>query len=200
MINVVNFPHLLGQGPVGALVSKFSVCVYCSSSGQSEPAFGEVSDRVGAELANRGYTLVYGGGSTGLMGRVARAVHADGGTVVGVIPEAMKSVEVAYLESDELIVTQTMRQRKHEMDERADAFLVLPGGFGTLEEVSEVVTHRYLQFHNKPIILLNVDGFYDPLIQLLEHFIETGMAKEVYREMYTVATEVEEAFDLLGGK
>ena len=178
-------------------MSKLSVCVYCSSSSRIEPAFGATGDEVGAELARRGHTLVYGGGSTGLMGRVARAVHAGGGRVVGVIPESMKSVEVAYLDADELIVTQTMRERKHEMDERADGFLVLPGGFGTLEELSEVITHRYLKFHDKPIVLLNTRGFYDHLIALFEHFIETGMAKDVYRDMYAVATSVDEALGLL---
>lgn len=178
-------------------MSKLSVCVYCSSSSQVESAFGWVGDQVGAQIAQDGHKLVYGGGSTGLMGRVARAVHAEGGTVVGVIPESMRNVEVAYLDADELIVTQTMRERKHEMDERADAFLVLPGGFGTLEELSEVITHRYLKFHDKPIVLLNTDGFYDHLIALFEHFIETGMAKDVYREMYVVADGVDEAFALL---
>ncbi|MEL7086994.1 MAG: TIGR00730 family Rossman fold protein, partial [Planctomycetota bacterium] len=153
-------------------MSNFSVCVYCSSSPRAEPTFGEIGDRIGDEIARRKQTLVYGGGSTGLMGRVARAVHARGGTVVGVIPESMKKIEVAYLDADELIVTQTMRQRKHEMDERADAFLILPGGFGTLEELSEVITHRYLKFHDKPIVLLNTDGFYDHLIALFEHFID----------------------------
>jgi uncharacterized protein (TIGR00730 family) len=141
---------------------------------------------------------VYGGGSTGLMGRVARAVHAHGGRVVGVIPESMKSVEVAYLDADELIETRTMRQRKHEMDERADAFLILPGGFGTLEELSEVVTHRYLKFHDKPIVLLNADGFYDHLLGLFEHFMATGMAKPAYRDMYTVAEDVNAAMARLG--
>lgn len=178
-------------------MKKLSVCVYCASSPRVEPAFGAVGDRVGAGLAERGHTLVYGGGSTGLMGRVARAVHAGGGRVVGVIPESMKNVEVAYLDADELIVTQTMRQRKHEMDERADAFLVLPGGFGTLEELSEVITHRYLKFHDKPIVLLNADGFYDHLIALFEHFIETQMANDTFRQMYRVASDVDEALQLL---
>ncbi|MEM7627513.1 MAG: TIGR00730 family Rossman fold protein [Planctomycetota bacterium] len=180
-------------------MSERTVCVYCASSPRVEPAFGEVGDRVGTALAERGHTLVYGGGSTGLMGRVARAVHAGGGRVVGVIPESMKSVEVAYLDADELIVTQTMRERKHEMDERADSFLVLPGGFGTLEELSEVITHRYLKFHDKPIVLLNTDGFYNHLLALFEHFIETQFAGEVFREMYAVAIDVDEALALLNG-
>ena len=174
-----------------------SICVYCASSAHAEPAYGAVGDRVGQALAVAGHTLVYGGGSTGLMGRVARAVHAHGGRVVGVIPEAMKSVEVAYLDADELIVTQTMRQRKHEMDQRADAFLVLPGGFGTLEEVSEVITHRYLRFHDKPIVILNSLGFYDHLLQLFEHFIDTGMAGQRYRQTYTVAADIDQAMAAL---
>ncbi|MEO1235823.1 MAG: TIGR00730 family Rossman fold protein [Planctomycetota bacterium] len=174
-----------------------SVAVYCSSSAASESAFGDLGDAVGHALARRGHTLVYGGGAVGLMGRVARAVHAEGGHVIGVIPEAMKTVEVAYHAADELIVTQTMRERKHIMDERADAFLILPGGFGTLEELAEVVTHRYLKFHDKPIVILNADGFYDHLLGLFEHFIETGMAKEVYREMYVVTESLDVAIDSL---
>jgi len=178
-----------------------NICVYCSSRNEVEPAFGDLADAVGQQLAAAGHTLVYGGGSTGLMGRVARAVHAHSprGHIVGVIPAAMKSVEVAYLDADELVETQTMRERKHEMDERADAFLILPGGFGTLEELSEVITHRYLKFHNKPIVILNPDGFYDHLLGLFEHFIETGMAKDVYREMYVVTDDVDQALKHLGG-
>ncbi|MEM8738384.1 MAG: TIGR00730 family Rossman fold protein [Planctomycetota bacterium] len=176
-----------------------SVGVYCSSSGGNEPAFAEVGDRVGAGLAARGDTLVYGGGSTGLMGRVARAVHAHrpAGRVIGVIPEAMKTAEIAYESADQLIVTQTMRERKQEMDQRADAFLVLPGGFGTLEELSEVITHRYLKFHDKPIVILSPDGFYDHLLGLFEHFIDTGMAKPAYRDHYQVTPDVDRALGLL---
>ncbi len=178
-----------------------NVCVYCSSRNEVEPAFGAVADAVGQHLATAGHTLVYGGGSTGLMGRVARSFHTHaipgGGKIVGVIPASMKSVEVAYLDADELVETVTMRERKHEMDERADAFLILPGGFGTLEELSEVITHRYLKFHHKPIVILNPDGFYDHLLALFDHFIETGMAKDVYREMYVVTDDVDEAMNAL---
>lgn len=175
-----------------------NICVYCSSRSEVEPAFGDLADAVGKHLAQAGNTLVYGGGSTGLMGRVARSVHAHTprGHIIGVIPAAMKSVEVAYLDADELIETTTMRERKHEMDERADAFLILPGGFGTLEELSEVITHRYLKFHDKPIVILNPDGFYDHLLGLFDHFIETGMAKDVYREMYHVTDNVNDAMKI----
>ncbi|MEM9883904.1 MAG: TIGR00730 family Rossman fold protein [Planctomycetota bacterium] len=168
-----------------------SVCVYCASSPGSEPAFGPLADEMGHALADAGHTLVYGGGSTGLMGRVARAVHGGGGRVVGVIPEAMKTVEVAYLDADELVVVETMRQRKQAMEDRADAFVVLPGGFGTLEELAEVITHRYLRFHTKPVVLLNAAGFYDPLLALFEHFIAAGMAKPAYHEHYRVAADVD---------
>lgn len=173
------------------------VCVYCASSRHSEDGFGALADGLGKGLAEAGHTLVYGGGSTGLMGRVARAVHAGGGRVVGVIPESMKTLEVAYVDADELVVTQTMRQRKTVMDERSDAFVVLPGGFGTLEEVSEVITHRYLKFHNKPIVIVNAQGFYDHLLGLFEHFIETNMAKPIYRDMWAVVGSAEEAIAAL---
>ncbi|MEM1108561.1 MAG: TIGR00730 family Rossman fold protein [Planctomycetota bacterium] len=174
------------------------VCVFCSSTSRSEPAFGDLADEVGRRLAEAGHTLVFGGGSTGLMGRLARSVHAHKGRVIGVIPESMKSVEIAYLDADELVVTQTMRERKQVMDDRADAFLILPGGFGTLEELSEVITHRYLKFHDKPIVILNPDGFYNDLLVLFDHFIETGMAKASYREAFTVTNDIASAVKSLG--
>ena len=179
-------------------IENLNVCVFCASSATSETAFGPLADATGTALAAAGHPLVYGGGSTGLMGRVARAVHAGGGRVVGVIPESMKNVEVAYLQADEMIVTQSMRERKQIMDDRADAFIVLPGGFGTLEEVSEVITHRYLRFHAKPVIIVNADGFFDPMITLFEHFIATGMAKQRYRATYAVVETAEEAMAAWG--
>ncbi len=167
-----------------------SVCVYCASRGQVEPAFGALADELGAALGERGWSLVYGGGSVGLMGRVARATHAAGGRVVGVIPESMDTVEIAYRDADELIVVDTMRQRKQIMDDRADAFVILPGGFGTLEELSEVITHRYLKYHTKPVVIVNHDGFYDPLLELFRHFIEHGFASASFSEMYDVVDGV----------
>ena len=176
------------------------LAVYCASSAASETAFGALADAAGDALARAGHILVYGGGSTGLMGRVARAVHAAGGHVVGVIPESMTNTEIAYEASDELIVVNTMRERKQLMDDRSDAFLILPGGFGTLEELSEVITHAYLGYLGtppKPIVIVNPDGFYDPLLAAFDRFVESGMAKPRYREVYAVVETVDEAMTTL---
>ena len=172
------------------------VAVYCASSTASETTYGPLADATGTTLARVGHTLVYGGGSTGLMGRVARAAHAADGRVVGVIPESMTQSEVAYTDADELIVVDTMRQRKQIMDDRSDAFLILPGGFGTLEELSEVITHAYLGYLGtppKPVVILNPDGFYDPLLAMFDRFIETGMAKPRYRDVYTLVHTPDQA-------
>ncbi len=177
--------------------AQLAVCVYCGSSDSVDPAFMSLGAAVGVGLARRGHTLVYGGGGSGLMGAVARGVHEGSGRVVGVIPRAMADAEAAYFAADELIFTDTMRQRKHEMDARADAFLVLPGGFGTLEELSEVVTHRYLKFHHKPIVILDHQGFYEPLLALFDHFIAHGFAGPGYRSMWSVVHSTDEALDAL---
>lgn len=134
------------------------------------------------------------------MGAVARAVHRHGGYVFGVIPEALKSREgVAYEYADELIVTQTMAERKGIMFTRANAFLVLPGGFGTLEEFIEVLTLKQLGYHRKPIALVNTNGFYDPLLELFEHFYRERFASEQYRSQYYVAAGPDEALDYIEG-
>ncbi len=170
------------------------VCVYCSSSNHVAPRYAEVAEATGRLLAEQGYTLVYGGGNVGLMGTLARSVHTHGGRVVGVIPEALKAREgVAYSVADELITTQTMQRRKAIMFTRADAFLVLPGGFGTLEEFMEVLTLRQLGYHDKPIALLNTDGFYDPLLDLFEHFFSERFARASMRALYHVAPNPAEA-------
>jgi len=171
-----------------------AVCVYCSSRDVVDPAFFTVAQAMGRAIAQRAGTLVYGGGSVGLMGAVARAVHAHGGKVVGVIPESMVQHELAYHDADELIVTDTMRERKRLMEERADAFVTLPGGFGTLEELFEILTHRHLGYHNKPIVVLNSDGFYNPLIELLEHLYEHQFARESTRGTYHIVDNVDAVF------
>lgn len=146
-----------------------NICVYCSASTTIDPVFHTVAADLGGQMAARGDTLVYGGGSTGLMGEVARAVHANGGKVHGVIPQALIERELAYQTADELIVTQDMRQRKAEMERRADAFVVLPGGIGTLDELFEILSLRQLKMNLNPLVVLNQNGFYDPLYALLEH-------------------------------
>jgi uncharacterized protein (TIGR00730 family) len=170
------------------------LCVYCSSSDRVDRRYFPVAERLGALLAARGYPLVYGGGSVGLMGALARSVHAHGGHVVGVIPEALKAREgVAYDVADELVVTETMQQRKALMFTRADAFVVLPGGFGTLEELLEVLTLKQLHYHDKALVLVNTGGFYDPLLALFEHFFRERFAHEQHRTLYHVAPDPDDA-------
>ena len=173
------------------------ICVYCGSRDQVDERYGALADEVGGAIAKQGWSLVYGGGSVGLMGRVARAVQAGGGSVVGVIPASMDTIEVANRDADELIVVETMRERKQIMDDRADAFLVLPGGFGTLEELSEAITHRYLDCHTKPVVILDDAGFYKPLAELFDHFIEHGFASASFRDHYKFVATPGEAMQAL---
>jgi uncharacterized protein (TIGR00730 family) len=146
-----------------------SICVYCGSSPGTDPAFVETARHFGQILAENKVGLVYGGGSTGLMGAVARAVADHGGRVTGIIPEFLKAKEVAFKGAQEMIVTQDMHERKRTMFERADAFVALPGGIGTLEELVEQLTWAQLGQHRKPVLVLNVKGFWDPLCALLDH-------------------------------
>jgi len=145
----------------------FSVCVYCGSKPGNLPAFAESAKMVGSWIGQHGGQLVYGGGRNGLMGIVANATLAAGGRVVGVIPRALVEKEWAHTECTELHVVETMHERKQMMAQRADVFLTLPGGIGTFEEFFEVWTWRQLGYHNKPIGLLNLNGYYDPLLTFL---------------------------------
>lgn len=173
-----------------------NICVYCSSSNSIAPPFFEAARLLGTTLAQRGDTLVYGGADIGLMGAVAQAVKAGGGTVIGVMPTALKAKRIVFEAADEFIVTRDMRERKAIMEARADAFVVLPGGFGTLEELAEVLTLRQIGAHTKPIVMLNTDGYYDPLVALFEHFYEQQFAHP-WRHMYHIAGEVTDIFTYL---
>lgn len=151
-----------------------NICVYCASSSAIDPGFHRVSEELGELLAEQGHTLIYGGGAVGLMGSLARSVHEHGGRVIGYIPKALQEIEGrAYEIADELHLTDTMQVRKHGMFTRADGFIVLPGGIGTLEEFFEVMTLRKLGYHRKPIVVLNHERFFDPLLALLQH-LETS--------------------------
>ena len=185
-------PLLKTETPLAFMIR--NVGVYCASSNRIDKKYFTVAAETGRLLAERGLTLVYGGGNVGLMGTVARAVHEHGGEVFGVIPDALRQVEgVAYDLADELVITETMQERKRQMFTRAEAFLVLPGGFGTLEEFMEVLTLRQLGYHHKPLV--NTDGFYDPLLELFEHYYRTAFAKPQYRALYHVAPTPADALD-----
>jgi cytokinin riboside 5'-monophosphate phosphoribohydrolase len=173
------------------------ICVYSSSSDAIAPAYFEAATELGRHLAIDDYTLVYGGGCLGLMGAVARAVHAHGGRVIGIIPGYLQAKGIAYASCDELLITADLRERKAMMDARSDAFIALPGGFGTLEETLEVLTLKQLQVHSKPIVLMNTCGFYDPLINLFEHIFDQQFAKPQCRELYYLALGAASAVDYI---
>ena len=176
-----------------------SLCVYCASSDRVDPKYFAVAAALGEAMAQREWGLIYGGGKTGLMGTVARAVKAGGGRVVGVIPEFMKERELAFTEADELISVITMRERKLLMETRADAFLALPGGWGTLEELLEILTLAHLETLQKPIIILNQEGYYDDLLRLFDRIVAEKFMHATIRGKYAVARTVAEIFPLLDG-
>lgn len=173
------------------------VCVYCASSRRIPEIYLQAARDLGAGMARRGWPLVFGGGSVGLMGAVADAVRDTGGTVIGVIPQALLDREVGYLQADELIVTTTLRERKQIMDDRAEAFVALAGGFGTLEELLEIMTLRQLAYHNKPIVIVNTAGYFDALLEQFERIFAEGFAHSRVRDLYRVVGSSAEALDLL---
>jgi uncharacterized protein (TIGR00730 family) len=152
----------------------FSVCVYCGSRPGDSPRFLELAQAVGSEIGRRGWRLVYGGGRVGLMGAVADAALAAGAQVLGVIPQTLMRREVGHARLTELQVVQTMHERKQRMAEAADAFLALPGGIGTFEELFEAWTWRQLGYHAKPLGLLDADGYYAPLLEFLHGTVQRG--------------------------
>ncbi len=171
------------------------ICVFSASSEDVDIAYFDAATMLGRRIAEAGWSMIFGGGMVGLMGAMARAVHAEGGRVVGVIPEGLNRPGVAYDAADELIVTETLRERKAIMDERADAFIALPGGFGTLEEIIEVLALKQLRYHNRPVVFLNTEGFYDPLLNFFEHQVERQFVKPEHRRLYYVADTSEEAMN-----
>ena len=159
-----------------------SVCVFCSSSDSIDPRYLELAREFGGEFGPRGWTLVSGGGSVSMMGALARSVRASGGHTIGVIPQALMDLEVADLEADELVVTHDMRQRKGVMDERSDAFVALPGGIGTLEELMEAWTSRSLSMHDKPVVVLDPWDDYSLLRQQVNAWVERGFVSTASME------------------
>jgi uncharacterized protein (TIGR00730 family) len=166
-----------------------AVCVYCGSAPGSRPVYAAAAQAFGRALALSGLTLVYGGGRVGLMGLLADSVLAAGGRAIGVIPELLVEKEVGHTGLTELHVVPDMHQRKRKMADLADAFVALPGGAGTLEEFFEVFTWTQLGYHRKPVALLNVEGFYDPLLTMLRHTVEEGFMRHGYLDSLCVGTE-----------
>ena len=173
------------------------ICVFCGSKTGTNPLFLETAVELGRVLAQRGLGLVYGGASIGLMGAVADSVMGCGGRVVGVIPEAMATKEVAHEGLSEMHVVSSMHERKSMMARLADGFVALPGGFGSFEELLEMITWAQLGIHRKPVAILNVSGYYDPLIQLFERAIEEGFIKPRNRQLVVVKQEPDELLETL---
>ena len=174
-----------------------AICVYCASGTRIDPSYVELAEQVGVELARRGHSLVSGGGQLSMMGAVARGARSGGARTVGVIPTGLLAKEVGDADADELLVVDDMRARKGLMDERSDAFLALPGGLGTLEELFEVWVSRSLGMHAKPVVALDVDGLYAPLRLQLDVLAERGFVRRPALSALSWATTVTEALDLV---
>jgi uncharacterized protein (TIGR00730 family) len=174
-----------------------SVCVFCGSNAGADPAYVAAAEAVGAGLAGRGVRVVYGGGRVGLMGALADAARAEGGEVVGVMPRQMVEREIGHTGLDDLRVVGSMHERKALMVELADGFITLPGGIGTLEETFEVFTWAQLGLHAKPLGLLDVRGYYEPLAAFLDHAVEQRFLRPETRAMLTVAESFEALMDRL---
>ena len=166
-----------------------SICVYCGSRHGAQAAYTEAARALGTAIGQRGWQLVYGGGRVGLMGEVADATLAAGGRVVGVIPESLQKLEVGHTGLSELHVVPTMHVRKQLMAERADAFIALPGGIGTLEELYEVWTWRQLRYHDNPIGLLDTAGYWQPLLRFMDHTVVEGFLGAAMRDLVLVGDE-----------
>jgi hypothetical protein len=177
--------------------TRFSLCVYCGSRPGLQPGYLKAAQEVGRQIGQRGWQLVYGGGNVGLMGALADSALAHGARVVGVIPRTLFEREVAHLSLHEQLVVDTMHQRKQAMAERADAFLALPGGIGTLEELYEVWTWRHLGYHDQPIGLLNAAGFYDGLLAFMQHTVSEGFLSSAQLEALRAGEDVGPLLDEL---
>lgn len=174
-----------------------SVCVYCGSRDGHTPAYAQAAEATGQMLASNGWRLVYGAGDVGLMGRVASAVQKAAGKTFGVIPTHLMDREVGKRDLDSFVVTETMHERKKVMFMNADAVVVLPGGAGSLDEFFEALTWRQLNLHNKPLILLNINGFWGPLLDLLQHVVDSGFAGDDILGFVQVAEDVPDLEDRL---
>jgi uncharacterized protein (TIGR00730 family) len=178
-------------------IKRPTICVFCGSMHGASPIYTEVARQFGAGMVKRGFDLVFGGGGVGLMGEVARAASLAGGHVTGIIPNFLRHLEPPLKISTEIIFTETMNERKARMFELSDAFVVLPGGLGTLDEFSEAHTAAQLDLHTKPIVLVNVNGYYAPLLALIDQYVTHGFADARVKTLYQVVPTVEHALEIL---
>jgi hypothetical protein len=186
--------------PLKPLPGIRSLCVYCGSSGAVADVYREAASQLGARLAAMGIEVVFGGGRVGLMGLLADAALASGGRVTGIIPGRLRDAEVAHHGVSELVVVDTMHERKALMAERADAFAILPGGIGTLDETFEILSWKQLGLHDKPIFLVDVDGYWSPLRTLLNRVVDRGFAQAKTHDLLRVVPTVSALIELLAGR
>ncbi len=177
-----------------------TICVYCSASNGLSKKYVDEALKLGEAIAKKGATLVYGGRTTGLMGKVAHSAKAHGAKVIGVILERVGKRKIVHHECDELIIAKTLRERKAIMEEKSDAFIALAGGFGTLDEVTEAIAIRQHGVHQKPIVFLNTDGFYNHLLSFFEQLYNEGFASRKMTNHYQVAKTVQEALTIALGE
>lgn len=174
-----------------------TICVFCSSSNKAAKPYFDAARELGSLIAESGFALLYGGTDIGLMGAAANAAMEKGGRVVGIIPQKIFDKGIGHKNLDELIITETIQERKALMEKRSDAFIALPGGFGTLEELMEILTLRQLKYHHKPVVLLNTGGFYNHLTEHFEMLYRENFAREDYRVLYYLAQNAAEALNYI---
>jgi uncharacterized protein (TIGR00730 family) len=177
-----------------------AICVFCGASFGTDPRYAAAAERLGRLIASRGFSLVFGGGGPGLMGATAKAVVDGGSQVTGFLPDFLRGVEKPPEWEQELVITPDLQVRKMKMLAAADAFVVLPGGAGTMDEFFEVVTSAQLHVLLKPIVVVNVAGFFDPLLALMRHLVDQGFARTNLLELYTVVETAEEAINTIAAK
>lgn len=173
------------------------ICVFCSSSNAVDDTYFEAATHLGQLIGNNKHTLVYGGANVGLMEQIANTVKTAGGEIIGVIPQKIHDRNLSSNHPNELIITESMNERKKIMHQKSDAFIALPGGFGTLEEILEVITLKQLDYHQKPIVFINTNGFYNHLFNQFETSYSEGFAKENYRKLFKVVDSPEKAIDYI---
>lgn len=174
-----------------------SITVYCGANKGFHPAYEEAAKELGTYLAENGYTMIFGGGSVGLMGVTATAALEAGGKVIGVIPHFLDAMEVGHKELTEMHLVDTMHTRKAKMEELSDAFITMPGGYGSMDEIFEILTWAQLGLHKKPVGILNIRGYYDLLIKQLDHMVEEGFLRKENRELIVVGDDIPSLFEAM---
>ena len=182
------------------MMKKTAICVFCGSSMGHDPKYRQAAHRLGSLIAERGFSLIFGGGALGLMGETARAVRDGGAPVLGILPEFLRYVEPPMKSGEELIVTASMQERKLRMLSLSDAFIALPGGIGTYDEILDILGTKQLGVHTKPMVLVNTDNFFAPLVAALTHVVEEGFALANISDLFYVAATPEDAMDFVALK